>query len=182
MVHNSPNQFVIYSFNFSVFRGQKMIKEKAVNKKNTTNIKWWPSNKCVTLQSLKLVKISYCQFQSLTDTGLGKLGIMGKKKNSPSLWHDELAVCRGNRCYTKWAFSVLGTFWRIEMGWKMLWQTKTMWMHFDLFVCLFSCCAARQVSLVSPNLLLPWGSVPVSASGLSSSDVEMFYCSFVFLL
>jgi len=25
----------------------------------------------------------------------------GKKKNSPSLWHDELAVCRGNQCYTK---------------------------------------------------------------------------------
>lgn len=43
-------------------------------------------------------------------------------------------------------------------------------------------CAARQVSLVSPNLLLPWGSGPVSASGLPSAvvarDVEMLYCSF----
>ncbi len=44
-------------------------------------------------------------------------------------------------------------------------------------VCLFSSCAARQVSLVSPNLLLPWGSVPVSASGLFSS--EMLTCFIV---
>ncbi len=123
------------------------------------------------------MKISYCQFQSLTDTGLGKLGIMGEKKNSPSLWHDELAVCRGNRCYTKWAFSVLETVWRIEMGWRILRQTKMRWMRLVLFVCLFSSCAAGQVSLVSPNLLLPWGSVPVSASGLFSS--EMLTCFIV---
>lgn len=52
--------------------------------------------------------------------------------------------------------------------------------------CLCCSCAARQVRLVSPNLLLPWGSGPVSVSGLPSAviarDVEMLYCSFVFLL
>lgn len=111
---------------------------------------------------------------------LGEAKDHGKKekKNSPSLWHDELAVCRGNRCYTKWAFSVRGTVWRIEMGWKILWQKKMRWMHFVLF-CLFSSCAARPVSLASPNLLLPWGSVPVSVSGLSSS--EMLRCFIVLL-
>lgn len=135
VVQNSPNQFVIYSSNFSVFMGQKNYKRRKRKTKGIQQISnYGLQNKCVTPQSLKLVKISYCQFQFLTDTGLGKLGIMGKKKNSPSLWHDELAVCRGNQCYTKWAFAVLGTVWKIEMDWKILWQTKMRWMN---FVCLF---------------------------------------------
>lgn len=155
VVQNSPNQFVIYSSNFSVFMGQKkIIKKKKRKTKGIQQISnYGLQNKCVTPQSLKLVKILYCQFQFLTDTGLGKLGIMGKKKNSPSLWHDELAVCRGNQCYTKWAFAVLGTVWKIEVDWKILCD-KQKWGEWILFVC--SCCAARQVSLV-PKSFAPLG-------------------------
>lgn len=93
----------------------------------------------------------YCQLQSLTDTGLGKLGIMGKK-NSPSLWHDELAVCCGNRCYTKHVFSVSGTVWRTEWSGKFcVTNKKEGKMFFFSFVRSFVCCAARQVNLAYPK-------------------------------
>lgn len=68
---------------FTGQKNKKIIKEK---KRKTKGIQQISNdglqNKCVTPQSLKLGKILYCQFQFLTDTGLGKLGIMGEKRKT----------------------------------------------------------------------------------------------------
>lgn len=121
-------------------------------------------------------------FNPLQTQVLGKLGIMGKrKKNSPSLWHDELAVCRGNRCYTKLAFfSVLWTVWRNKMGWKKSCVTKLKCGEWILFVglILFLCCQAGESH--GPKSFAPLGFLCLRLVFHRLSTSEMLKC-FIFV-
>lgn len=79
-VQSGPNQF-IFTVSTSLCSGAKNDKSKIENKVKKQISNNGLQAKFVTPQSLKFAKISYCQLQSLTDTGLGKLGIMGKKQS-----------------------------------------------------------------------------------------------------
>lgn len=123
---------VIYSFNFSVFTGQKKKKKIKEKKRKTKGIQQISNdglqNKCVTPQSLKLGKILYCQFQFPTDTGLGKLGIMGKKeKQSKSLaWW--VSCMSWKSMLHKMSFFSPRNSLKDRNGWKnLVWQTKMRW-------------------------------------------------------